>query len=310
MITVKQFLNDCEDRASNPLISSFIIAWLCFNWRIPVALMFYKNYEIKEMGNLSFIDFIEKNISFRLSIIAPLAIAILYTLFFPYLSGWIKKRISIIKADYTTATLKATTDAYLPVKKILELREQIIKDQKVLRKALEEDSVSKIELELKKTELTKANNDLAEVRNQQKINTKSLAEALDTSLSLKKKMDVLKTEHQNILTFKNFNDIFGKWDLRSGEIDRATRSTGRFISPSLIIADSEICLLDGQAVSKKLEVDRWFADPFERYKIAVIKSENQEQRLINIEVPENGNIYHVFGLFPGPISLIVADKKN
>jgi hypothetical protein len=43
-------LKELKDRLSNPLIFSFIIAWLFFNWQITVGLLLYKNDQLIRDG--------------------------------------------------------------------------------------------------------------------------------------------------------------------------------------------------------------------------------------------------------------------
>jgi hypothetical protein len=56
MDKLSDFFKDLKERVSAPLFSSFALAWLIFNWKIPIALFFYKNQNLSADGYNSYID--------------------------------------------------------------------------------------------------------------------------------------------------------------------------------------------------------------------------------------------------------------
>ncbi|WP_291097878.1 MULTISPECIES: hypothetical protein [unclassified Flavobacterium] len=86
MDKVSNILNNIKDRLSNPLIFSFLLSWLIFNWEITVALVWYDKSQINAEGCKSIFEFIQYKLDNRCgSFFFPFIIAIIYTLGFPYL---------------------------------------------------------------------------------------------------------------------------------------------------------------------------------------------------------------------------------
>jgi hypothetical protein len=87
---LKDVFSNVKDRLSNPLIFSFIISWLIYNWEITVALLWYDKFQIQAEGCKSIFEFIQNKLDNKFwSTILPLIVALIYTLGFPYLKGLI-----------------------------------------------------------------------------------------------------------------------------------------------------------------------------------------------------------------------------
>lgn len=86
MENIKEILNNIKDRLSNPLIFSFLLSWLIYNWEITVALVWYDKSQISAEGCKSIFEFIQYKLDNRYgSTFLPVIIAFIYTLGFPYL---------------------------------------------------------------------------------------------------------------------------------------------------------------------------------------------------------------------------------
>lgn len=46
MDKISEILNSVKERVSNPLIFSFLASWLVYNWKIPVALIWFDEKQI------------------------------------------------------------------------------------------------------------------------------------------------------------------------------------------------------------------------------------------------------------------------
>jgi hypothetical protein len=90
MEELKDFVSELKARLGSPLIGSYIIAWLIFNWQIPIFLFFYKQTELGLDDYKSYRDVILQNIDVWRNLIWPLGIALFYILCFPYVKAWIK----------------------------------------------------------------------------------------------------------------------------------------------------------------------------------------------------------------------------
>jgi len=82
MDTLKDFWKDIKDRISTPFFSSFVISWIIFNYPIVIALLFYKQSELKVDGYSSYLNMIKSCYDSRYMIKYPLIAAALYSVFF------------------------------------------------------------------------------------------------------------------------------------------------------------------------------------------------------------------------------------
>lgn len=68
------------DRFSQPIILSFIVAWIFWNWKIPLGLIWYDKESISLLGYTSYEDLIAKNSNIVYNFIGPVITAFLYPL--------------------------------------------------------------------------------------------------------------------------------------------------------------------------------------------------------------------------------------
>lgn len=83
---IKDIFSNIKDRISNPLIFSYIVSWLLYNWEITVALLWYDKTQFVAEGCRSVFEFIQDRLDTKwYSTIVPLAFALLYTFGMPYI---------------------------------------------------------------------------------------------------------------------------------------------------------------------------------------------------------------------------------
>lgn len=140
MDKISDFFKNIKERISNPLFSSFLIAWIIFNWKIIIGLLFYNNQELKIDGYSSYIDFISKNLTGLNPFWLPLMVAILYTLVFPFIRNCILAFNSWIRAWGSRWILKLSKTGKIPVYKYVELREIYQKRTNLLEEVIEKES--------------------------------------------------------------------------------------------------------------------------------------------------------------------------
>src|SRR5690242_3281639 len=119
MNQLTEFFNSLKERLSSPLIFSFVMSWLCWNWEITVALL-YRD-AVAHSGYRNIFDFINCHLSPYKSILLPVISAFAYVLGFPYL----KRKINVFIAvqtrkenDEIVESLrggKVSTDKYLRI---------------------------------------------------------------------------------------------------------------------------------------------------------------------------------------------------
>jgi hypothetical protein len=153
MEKLNDFLNNIKDRFSNPLVFSFLCAWLTINWPITVGLIWYDSTQISRTGCNSIFDFINGQINLCDSLIFPFIIALLYTFLMPIIKN-------IIRAFYSWSSKwgdkwnqKISKDTTIPFEKYLKFREDYDSRSKILEEVIIKESSSQLEHNQTKTEL-------------------------------------------------------------------------------------------------------------------------------------------------------------
>ncbi len=272
MQPIKDFISEIKDRASNPLISSFIISWIFINWKITLALLFYKQSELKIDGYKSYSDLIISNSNFWHTIIIPTLLALVYTFGFPYIKAFVKLLNAKISARNETDILKATAQGYMPVKKYLQLTEALQQSTKELRELIDSQG-----------ELTKENL----VLNQRNLDvTKKLNEVADELGVLKSK------QNERLGTISN---IRGYWEYR-------TEEGGQTIDEKWHITNNEIEVIGVN--NRKYTIIDYYIDKVNStvalylkqhdYGVGIIFKTlwfNAKDEFKRLEVPHNANSY-------------------
>lgn len=132
MDKISEILNNIKDRFSNPLIFSFVCAWLVFNWEITVALLWYDTKEIRAEGCQSIFEFIRDYLRRKDTLTYPILFALIYTFLFPIIKN--------IVSAFNTWTIKwgenwdllISKGANVPYEKYLKLRESYFNKMEVL----------------------------------------------------------------------------------------------------------------------------------------------------------------------------------
>ncbi len=147
METVKDFFKQINIRISNPLIFSFIISWLVWNWKIVIVLIFYNEKFLNQDGYKSYLDFITKNTDKCYSFWCPIFFAVGYTFAFPFVSTgvkafqtWIDKRSN----DWNLSILKS---GKIGIEKYMSLRESLDVRRDFIEKIIEKEGSNLVLLE-------------------------------------------------------------------------------------------------------------------------------------------------------------------
>jgi hypothetical protein len=190
MDTLKDFLTDLKDRISNPLVSSFVISWCFFNYRIPVALIFYKQNEIHWDKHKSFIDLIDSRQSNWRMIIFPALVAIGYTVLFPFIKAGIKIFNSWLTSATDTNILERTNHHSVPVELHMALLESLTETKERFEKVIKNQSV----MIVKNTELENKNREILE---------SSRTTLLEYKETFDKRVEEIERSHSNRLDDEN-----------------------------------------------------------------------------------------------------------
>jgi len=88
MTILEEVKEEFKSRMSNPLIGSFLIAFLIFNWYTLLTLLFYKQSELHLDGNYkTYKDVIYSQINIWRNLAFPLIAALVYVIIMPYIKG-------------------------------------------------------------------------------------------------------------------------------------------------------------------------------------------------------------------------------
>lgn len=196
MEKLKEIYSNIRDRFTNPLVFSFVCAWIIINWKVTVALIWYNPEEIRKTGCETIFEFISDKVNTGTGILHPFYLALGYTLLMPIVKN-------LISAFYTwTGTwgenwnLSISKGGKIPIGKYFKLRENYDRRTKILEKVISQES-----------ELTNKNATLET----------ELFEIKDAANSLKLQL----TESQNTISLsKNVGMLNGRWtNSYSDEID-------------------------------------------------------------------------------------------
>jgi len=218
MDTVKDIFKDLKDRISSPFFSSFIISWMIFNYQIVIALLFYKQSELKADGYTSYLNLIKNCWDSRYMITYPLTAAVLYSVF-------VKEFIKIIQtriATWSTRFILWMTDESVVSAKTHR------KSEKDLRLIIAEyaDSVNiegaaKIENVTLKGRITEliAKHDI-DIR---QLNTNNDQRIFDINAGFNTKISDLQKKHKDSSSAlqKNITDKDDLLDVQKAEIERS-----------------------------------------------------------------------------------------
>jgi len=213
MDTIKDFFAELKDRASNPLITSFVISWLFVNWPITIGLLFYTQKDLKLDGIKSYYNLILSYSNLYYNLLIPLGFALFYTLAFPYIRAWIKLLHAKISSKNESDILDATKGGYMPVAKYIKDKNKLTETIEQLTDLIDGESHLTIEnAELKvKTEKLEADIVIAS-------NKVEKVEERNTDLARISHESHLYGFWQLLLTQMNGYTVIQTWEVGQGNI--------------------------------------------------------------------------------------------
>lgn len=138
---MKNFLAEINERARSPFIYSFLIAWLIFNWKIPISLFFEDVKELETHGYHSHLQFIQAKLNWNNGLVQPVLSALVYTFIFPFIKNGISIFSGWIQSWGNSYTLKASRKGKISVEKYIELKDEYAKQLLLLEEAVDKESV-------------------------------------------------------------------------------------------------------------------------------------------------------------------------
>ncbi|MCF6404080.1 protein bicaudal D homolog [Chitinophaga filiformis] len=241
MEKIADFFYDLKDRVTNPLFTSFIIAWLIYNWKIPMVLTFYKFTDLERDGYKSYIEFVSKNLQLQSSFLTPLCYALGYTFIFPILRMGILAFLTLIKTKSTNYNLRIAGKGIMPTERYLSLKENYKKQTKLLTSIIEEEKAAVTKMEEMQVQLSK--------ENQQNLKLLSETSELKDDVSmLEKEREKLEAKLQHYKKLSLVSILNGEWEYKSYD-----KSIEYMTSQRLFIEDGNAYTISSSTGDKTLE---------------------------------------------------------
>lgn len=174
MEKITDFFKEIQNRLTNPLISSFIIAWLITNWRIPIGLLAYSNSDLDDDGYTSYFDLISTESSWSHFLVIPLISAVSYTLIFPIIRTLIIAFLSFIRQWSENWNHKILKDLRVPMAAFLKEKAKYTILSEKLTEVYNQDSATVEENNKLKADILKLNNEISTANLEKDQNTQSV----------------------------------------------------------------------------------------------------------------------------------------
>jgi hypothetical protein len=211
----EEILSNLKERLTSPLISSFIIAWLIFNWRIVIGLFWHESEELNILGYTNYFDLITSSIQFDRSIFNPLFFALGYTFVYPILKNLINAFLTWTTRWGDNWNLRLMKNGSIPVDRYLQLKKHYDKRTTALEEVIKSESVyvAKIgELESELSSLKIASNIQSErintANNELQVILQDSKKKQNEIIALKSKLKNQKTEINETHILSDKSTIF------------------------------------------------------------------------------------------------------
>ena len=182
MEKVLEIYNNIKDRLSNPFLFSFVCSWLVYNWRIPVALIWYDKSQFSGCGCNTIFDFISFELSKTNSLLFPLFFAFVYSLGIPYVKNFFRIVSARAQKWGENEEIKALDGGKIGVEKYLKLRENYREAIKKLENVNKEEKEFLKEKEILLNEINGVREELNQKINDNGNLSIRLASVFDSSI--------------------------------------------------------------------------------------------------------------------------------
>lgn len=137
---VSDFFKEIKERVSSPFFSSFVIAWLIINWRVPVALIFTTHEVIKAGEDNYYIQLINDKVDFMSGFAWPLLSSFVYCFGYPWLRNKIEEAQAYYRKVGGNRVLEISEGSNVPIQRLIEQRKKYIERSKELEDAIKREA--------------------------------------------------------------------------------------------------------------------------------------------------------------------------
>jgi hypothetical protein len=193
---IKEFFENAKERVKSPLIGTFALTWMIFNWK-PILVLLFSNWEIE-----SRISYLEKTYTNQLIlVIYPLLVTVFYIFALPYINLGIDKVLthsnSLRKARIVDNKIKSINDEIkIEIAKInLEEAKANFKDRENTNLKVKE-----LESQIQVLNATLSDEKVQHKKEKEEINEENISLKLMIT-DLNEKITKLHTENNNVNEF-------------------------------------------------------------------------------------------------------------
>lgn len=140
MDKVSEILSNIKDRLANPFIFSFVVSWFIYNWRIPIALIWFDEKQISANGCSSIFEFIQDDWRNNGYFWWPLIWAFLYTFGFPLFKNLVSAFQTWTVKWGENWNLKISKNGNISIDKYLILRNDYVSKIEELQDIISKES--------------------------------------------------------------------------------------------------------------------------------------------------------------------------
>ena len=164
-----EMIETIKERLANPFLTSFLISWLVYNWRITVGLVWYDTKSIQDEGYTSLYDLISTQIRCPESHYYPALAALGLSIGLPFLRivfGAFDALMTRIGNSWFFGIMKNSS---ISTSKYLDLRDAYLTSIEQLEKVIKDESNFQSQYQAVQPELIQLRNDskvLAEMTNE------------------------------------------------------------------------------------------------------------------------------------------------
>lgn len=190
---MKEFIKSCVDsyseRIKNPLIGTFSISFILYNWR-PIFILLFSDFAMEE--KISIIDTYYCNYQ---ALFWPIIITLIYVLIIPYFNLIIDRILGLSKSEKYKVRNKII-DENMEIRKKQAKNEKEIAD---LRAGTNETNELQARIEVLTQENNLKSNQITEIIEKNNLDTTSYNDAFKANSSLIKQLEIelKKVDHEN-----------------------------------------------------------------------------------------------------------------
>ena len=141
MDKISEIINNIKDRLANPLIFSFLISFLIFNWEISISLFWYDKSQFEAEGCRSIFEFIAFKWYEKGSVLFPFLFSIGYTFLFPMVKNIIQAFQTWVLTWGENWNLQISKKGKVDMDKYLSLRSEYMSKLTELENVIKTESV-------------------------------------------------------------------------------------------------------------------------------------------------------------------------